>query len=51
MGMAQHPRQDAIADGGLVIAPAAAGPGEISAQALEGGGLMLIAPERLQRAS
>ena len=27
MGMAQHPRQDAIADGGLVIAPPAAGPG------------------------
>ena len=49
MGMAQNPRQDAIADRGLVVAPAAAGSGQISAQAMECSGLMLVVPQDIQR--
>ena len=49
MGMAEDPRQDAIADGRLVVAPAAAATGKMAAQPLQCGGFMLVVPQGIER--
>ena len=47
--MAENARHDAIADGRLIVAPAAAGADEKRAQAAQGRRLVLVAPQRVER--